>query len=308
MADARTSEVSDEQAAEALRILSNVKSEPESDGVVTTGPEDNPITLVPEETPGPDEKEAPVETQEAPQEEPVEETAEPEESDDVAALKARNEELLSKNEALVSQAKRSLNWGKQLGFKKAAEADQLRNYLRGLMQKDEIDRAEIERVLGGQIQPAQPQPTLQYPATQPQVQPQAPTVLAEDPDEVNYQTQMFLLDNPMTSEEASAFENFIKTSPNAEEAIVPGNTYATLSRFHKYFAAEHSEKSKTMAKAAKSVKKVQTKAMRAAGPISGRGSPSPTPETPKDFRQMSVKEIEETPNLLSELFRRTIED
>lgn len=296
MSDAQKPEVSDEQAQEALSVLLKGEQSEPGDGVVTARipeTEDTPR----EETPAETEPEAAA----VEESEPVEETV-----DDIETLKAslkerdeRISEMTQQSESIRERAAQSLQWAKDLALKKSTETDKLKRYLQDLAGKEEIDRSEIQRVLGGDIQPQQ---GFQQPQ-QPQYQPQPQQV-----DEFSaIDEQMFLLDNPLTEEQYQKFYQFIKTE-NVPGAYVPGNTYATLSRFKHAYDQKLAAESGKKAKVAKSVQRVQKQAQRAAGSISGRASPSAPPEAPKGFHDMSIKEIEDTPELLSSLFRRSIED
>lgn len=297
--NAQNAEVSDEQAADALRSLLGAEqaessSEPESITAVVPEKEDTPaanITMAEEETP----------------ETAQEQEQEPAQVDDIESLRASLDEkntriadLEKRNQSITESAKRSLQWAKDLALKKSTKADTYEKYLMDLSQRSgDVDQAEIQRVLQGQMV-AQPQAMYQQPFQQPQIPQQVDDVAALD-------EQMFLLDNPMYGDQYDKFLKFVQTE-NVPGAFVPGNTYATLTRFKQAFDAVTTARSQEMSKAAKSIQRVQKQAQRAAGSISGRGSPSPQPEKKKDFMSMTTKEIEETPNLLSELFRRSIEE
>lgn len=297
MSKAQSAEVSDEQAADALRtLLGDSKAD-----TAQKEAEDTVIRLIDggpaDETPA--EEEVEEEAAEAPAA-PQKEKPEPTQTDDVAALKASLEEMQKRNESVTAQAKKSLQWAKErndLALRKSTEADRLAKFLEQVANKGEVDREEIQRVLGGQQIAFQPQPIYQQPVQQATQEVDFNAAMDE---------QMFLLDHPMTQDGYDSFHKFIQTA-NIPEAFVPGNTYATLSRFHRAFSEQSAGQSKEMARAAKSVQRTQTQARRAAGSISGRGNPSPPPERPKDLSQMSPKEIEGTPGLLGELFRRSIE-
>lgn len=242
--------------AEALKAAADLFSA--KNQAIVGGPDANVVdtqrveAVVQTETPG-----AVADTQ------PVEQA----QSEDVAAMQARIEELTASNEDLKGKFTQSVGWARDLALRKSndvAERDQL---LRRIAAGEEVSREDISRFVSGQAQTVQP--TYLQPPQQ------------SDPTLDNLEASRFFVEHNVSQKEAERMNAWMRgpASSITNDDIVAGNPYQTMRLLYGKYSDYLNEQRSTQTTSVQSVARIQKAQARAAATPAGRAMPS-TPPSP----------------------------
>ena len=287
---AENSSASDEQVAAAFQSLFGTSQgrdeEPVQDAVetATTTTEsteqvtdaETPTTQVSTESPG------------QPDSTPAEQVVE--ESEDVKALRANLAAMTAERDSVAERASKNLEWARGLGLRKASEADRLRGILKQIADGKEIERAEVERVLGQQAQTAQ-EPVAQNSTFQ--FRQEAPPVAQVD-ENTQLEAEQFVLDYRINDEAAGKFKAWMESADSGltNKDVVPGSLYHTLAlAYSKYEKASRTPNPATV-QAVKSLQKTQREVARATGAVTNRAKPSAPAEPEVDLMKLAATDVE----------------